>query len=206
MAGFRLLAPDRDTHKPARRVAYGAMSRGSSPDRVLFSQIGFVHRVSGSEDWNMDTTSRCPECHAAWRDGLTCRDHFNQMLAWEFENPAGAGAVHHLTVLCYNLQHPSVYSPEGLAWAQAILVQFLAHGVSPQQLRQQLHQTHDSGKRTYKVTGTPESEGAYAFPVHWTMTIGDVAASGLEGYCDRVRAWAVSVYEALGDSGDSLPV
>lgn len=153
----------------------------------------------------MDITGRCPECHAAWCDRLTCRNHLDQMLAWEFENPASAGLVHHLTVLCYNLQHPSVYSPEALASAQTILVQFVVHGVSPQQVRQEIRQTHASGRRTYKVTGTPTSQGRYAFPVHWTMTIGDVAAGGLEGYCDRVRAWALAVYESIRDSGNYLP-
>jgi hypothetical protein len=124
------------------------------------------------------------------------------MLAWEFEDPGRAGAVHHLTVLCYNLQHPSVYSPEGLRAAQQILVQFVVHGIRPQQVRHQMGRTCDSGKRAYTITGTPESHGVYTHPVHWTTTIGDVAAGGLHGYCERVKAWAVSVYEALRDSGN----
>ncbi len=35
----------------------------------------------------MDTANRCPDCGAIWRTQRTCRDHFDQMLAWEFENP-----------------------------------------------------------------------------------------------------------------------
>jgi hypothetical protein len=58
----------------------------------------------------------CPECQGVWLAGNTCSVCFNLMLAWEFEHPEAA-SVHHLTVLCYYLQHPSMYSPEGLAHA-----------------------------------------------------------------------------------------
>lgn len=147
---------------------------------------------------------RCPECNAVWQGELTCRAHFDQMLAWEFEDPGGAGAVHHLTVLCYNLQHPSVYSPEWLAKAKTFLIQMVVEGVSPQQIRKQNRQTFDSGKRTSKVTGTPEAHGAHANPANWTMTVGDVAAGGLDGYCERVQAWARSVYDDLKASGNLI--
>lgn len=149
----------------------------------------------------MNTANHCPECNAVGRDGLTCRDHFDQMLAWEFEDPGGAGAVHHLTVLCYNLQHPRVYSPEGLVAAQTLLVQFVADGLSPQQVRNQIGAGHDSAKRAYRITGSSGTQGSYARPVQWTVTIGDVAAGGLDGYCERVTAWAVSVLEALRAGG-----
>ncbi len=31
-------------------------------------------------------------------------------------------------VLCYHLQHPSLYSPEGLDEAKRLLIEFLEHG------------------------------------------------------------------------------
>ncbi|MBN2469282.1 MAG: hypothetical protein JXN59_01060 [Anaerolineae bacterium] len=151
------------------------------------------------------TPTRCPECGAVWRDGLTCRDHFDQMLAWEFQDPGGAGAVHHLTVLCYNLQHPRVYSPEGLRWALAQLVDFLTKDLSLSQARQRMSENADSGTRAFKITGTPDSYGRYARPVEWPITIGDVAAGGLTDYGQHVSAWADSVLEALRQSGNIPP-
>ncbi|APV45250.1 hypothetical protein Dform_01935 [Dehalogenimonas formicexedens] len=62
-------------------------------------------------NWMM--TVVCHECGAELPAGLSCETYFHRALAWDFEDPAGAGAVHHLTVLCYFLQHPSRYSPEG---------------------------------------------------------------------------------------------
>lgn len=124
------------------------------------------------------------------------------MLAWEFEDPNGAGAVHNLSVLCYNLQHPSVYSPKGLILAKMLLIQFVVDGISPQQARKRSRRALDSEKRTFKITGTPESHGVYDYPVNWTTTVGDITAGGLDGYCERVQAWAHSVYEALKKSGN----
>ena len=78
----------------------------------------------------------CPECGAEWRADQTCQDDFHQMLFWEAENPA-LGEVHHLMVLCYYLQHPSLYSPEGLEYARGLLIAFVEHGAAPQDIRRQ---------------------------------------------------------------------
>ena len=152
----------------------------------------------------MEMEARCPECGAVWRDGSTCLDHFHQMLAWEFEDPR-AGAVHHLSVLCYNLQHPSVYSPDALTWAKTLLIRYVVEGITPQQVRDEHRKSLDSGNRPYKITSTAESYGVYVQSVNWTFTIGEVTAGGLEGYCERVEAWSRSVYEALLNSGNYAP-
>lgn len=145
--------------------------------------------------------AKCSECGAVWHSGITCLDHFHQMLAWEFENPGGAGAVHHLTVLCYNLQHPSVYSPDALIEAKALLARYVVDGVSPRQIRSELQQILNSSTHSYKIRGTPDVHGAYAHPVNWTTTIEHITAGGLDGYCERVEAWAKSVYQSLLVSG-----
>lgn len=149
----------------------------------------------------METTAVCPECGTSWRDGVTCQDHFHQMLYWESEDPARFGEVHHLMVLVYHLQHPSLYSPETLRGGMSMLESFL-NGTTPQQMRQQMRDKVDSGKRTWKVTGTPESHGAYEHPVQWTMTAADVIAAGRDNYCDSVRAWARAAYESLKAAGN----
>jgi hypothetical protein len=122
------------------------------------------------------------------------------MLFWEMANPGFD--VHHLMVLCYNLQHPSLYSPEGLNGAKQLLVDFLERGLTPNMVRQRDRGKLDSGKRDFKITGTPASHGVYAHPVTWAMTTTDVITSGVIAYCDSVRAWARSVHEALKASGN----
>ncbi|HYO48398.1 MAG TPA: DUF5946 family protein, partial [Chloroflexia bacterium] len=94
----------------------------------------------------------CLECGATRHDGDTCTTNFHQMLAWEADNPT-FWEVHHLMVLCYHLQHPSLYSPEGLTWATHVLAEFVEHGVTTQEMRKRNHNTLDSSKRKWKVTG-----------------------------------------------------
>jgi hypothetical protein len=118
------------------------------------------------------------------------------MLFWEAENSA-LGEVHHLMVLCYHLQHPSLYSPEGLEYSKGLLVDFVERGLSTEEVRQRSRDQVDSGKRIWKITGTPASHGAYEHPIRWTMTAADVIAAGVDHYCDSVRSWAQAIYEAL---------
>ena len=143
-----------------------------------------------------ELTSRCAECGAVLSDGQTCQDAFHQMLFWEAEDPS-VTVVHHLMVLCYHLQHPSLYSPEGLSDAKQLLVQFLEAEVTPQAMRKQISQSVDSGNRKYKITATPESQGVYQHPVQWTMTAANVTQGGMDNYYANVRAWAASVLIAL---------
>jgi hypothetical protein len=137
----------------------------------------------------MDAVKRCPEC------GADCTDHFHLMGFWELDNQLLD--VHHLMVLCYHLQHPGLYSPEGLRDAKLLLVVFLEEGLTPQQVRKRIGKAVDSGTRPYTIKGTAAAHGTYTHPVHWTMTAADVTAAGLENYVARVRAWADSVLDSL---------
>jgi hypothetical protein len=148
----------------------------------------------------MEPLNKCPECRSAWQDGITCRDHFEQMLAWEFEYPE-INTVHNLTVVCYHLQHPSLYSLEGLRGAIQLLAEFLDGGITPQEVRRRDGQKLDSGVRKYKIKGTPASHGAYPSPIHWTMTAADVIAGGPALYDQNVKKWARSVLDAIKASG-----
>jgi len=143
---------------------------------------------------------RCPDCGAVWTDGVTCQDHFYQMLFWETENPDFD--VHHLMVLCYHLQHPGLYSPEGLRGAADLLGDFLERGLTPADIRRRDRTSLDSGKRKFKIKGTSEAHGAYEHPVQWPMVAGDVVAGGVDRYCEHVKAWAGSLYETLKSTGN----
>jgi hypothetical protein len=119
------------------------------------------------------------------------------MLFWEAENPAYGAEVHHLMVLCYHLQHPSLYSPEGLKEARRLLVEFVEHGASPVEVRQRNRARVDSGQRKWKIKATATAHGSYDPPIQWTMTAADVVAGGSENYCDNVQAWAQLINKML---------
>jgi hypothetical protein len=150
----------------------------------------------------VEPLSHCPECGSAWSNGITCREHFEQMLAWEFEYPE-VNTVHHLTVVCYHLQHPSLYSPEGLRGAIHLLADFLDGGLNPEDVRRRDRQKLASGVRKYKIKGTPASHGVYSSPVHWTLTAADVIAGGPALYDQNVKKWAGAVLDALKASGQA---
>ena len=143
----------------------------------------------------------CPECRAPWTSGKRCEDLFYQMLAWEWEDPR-ISVVHHLMVLSYHLQHPSLYSPEGLSAGKQLLVDFLERRVTPEEARRRNRGAMDSGERGFKITARPGRQGAYEHPVPWTLTTTDVIAAGMERYIESVTAWAHSILDALRASGN----
>jgi hypothetical protein len=118
------------------------------------------------------------------------------MLVWESEDPR-RWEVHHLTVLCYHLQHPSLYSPETLAGGLQLLTDFVEGGVTPGEMRRRNKTKLSSSNRKFKVTGTPERHGVYEHPIPWTMRAVDVVAAGPDRYCESVRAWAGSMQGVL---------
>jgi hypothetical protein len=138
----------------------------------------------------------CPECGAELQNNTTCQEHFHQMLAWEWEYP-GYWDVHHLMVLCYHLQHPSLYSPDGLQYGVKLLETFVKDGVSPQDVRQRNRDVVNSHNRSWKVTGTPDAHGVYDPPIQWNFTAATVIANGAEQYCESVKTWARAMYEAI---------
>ncbi|RPI86672.1 MAG: hypothetical protein EHM41_07715 [Chloroflexi bacterium] len=149
----------------------------------------------------MNPPNVCPECKAVWDEGTACQEYFHQMLFWESENPS-YGVVHHLMVLCYYLQHPSLYSPDGLDYSRQLLVDFLEHGLSTQEVRQRSRDRVSSTNRKWKVTGRPGSQGEYKHPVEWKMTAKDVVSGGAENYVVNVQKWAERVFEDLRVSGN----
>lgn len=142
----------------------------------------------------------CAECGAVHEVGKTCEDDFHQMLFWEAEDPARV-VVHHLMVLCCHVQHPSLYSPDGLRLGLDLLAQFVDEGVAPQEVRHRNRQNVASKKRAFKITGTPQAQGAYDRAVGWTMTAATVTVGGGENYVENVRHWAQSMRDALNSSG-----
>jgi len=131
----------------------------------------------------------CPECGAS--DNL-CQTRFDEFLILEFTD-AGYGAVHHLTVATYMLQHSSKLTREGWLFERDLLREFLVENKPPAFIRKQNKDLVDSGKRKFKIKSTT------SLPVidktTWTKTILDVRMENAEGYCEDINAWARSVLE-----------
>ncbi len=129
----------------------------------------------------------CPECGAADGD---CEVRYHECLIKEFED-ASYGAVHHLTVAAYMLQHSSKLTREGWLFERGLLREFLIEKKPPSFIRKQNRDAVDSGKRTFKIAeknGLPKISRT-----KWTKTILDVRMENAEVYCADVEAWALSV-------------
>ncbi len=129
----------------------------------------------------------CPECGAPEN---ACEARYHEFLVKEFEDP-GYGAVHHLTVTAYMLQHSSKLTKEGWLFERNLLREFIIEKKPPSFIRKQNRDVVDSGKRTFKIAdknGQPKISRAA-----WTKTILDVRAENAEGYREDVTAWALAV-------------
>src|SRR5919106_819396 len=123
----------------------------------------------------------CPECGAP--DGL-CQTRFDEFLVLEFTD-AGYGAVHHLTVATYMVQHSSKMTPEGWKYQRDLLRDFLVEKKTPTTIRKQIKDTVDSGKRTFKFkskSGLPVID-----KITWAKTILDVRAENAEVYREDIN-------------------
>ena len=100
-------------------------------------------------------------------------------------------------VLAYHLQHPHLYSPEGLAYARRLFEDFMA-GLAPAAARARGRAYLGSDVRTWKVTDRPGAEaGSYAEQPVWRMTVADVVAAGLDGAAEAAECWARTVETSL---------
>jgi len=149
----------------------------------------------------MNKTKTCPECGAGWQDDTTCQDYFHQMLFWESEN-SGYGEVHHLMVLCYYLQHPGLYSPDGLEVAKKLLKEFVLDGFSPQAARRRMLSEFNSGPDKWKITATEDTKGSYLGQISWQMTAADIIKGGSYSYCENIRVWSQAIMETLKETGN----
>src|SRR5678815_1476301 len=73
----------------------------------------------------------CPDCGAWVADNGSCRSLFDELLAHEYVFPAAFGAVHHLTVAAYYLQHPRGFSRAAIRGWRAIIAESLDGTATP---------------------------------------------------------------------------
>jgi hypothetical protein len=136
----------------------------------------------------MDTVTVCPECGAP-----DCRDKFDELLALEFEDPTVFGAVHHITVICYNLQHPATFTDEAIEWMRSSLRAIIVDGLSAVELRKWARKISTGEIKIKRRTAPPEEPRK----IHWSMTVADVRTNDPEVYREDIVAWARSILNDL---------
>jgi len=136
--------------------------------------------------------SGCQECGAPWATEDNCTERFHRFMALEMTN-AAYGAVHHLTVAAYMLQHPNQLSQRGWQEERDLLKQFVIDGVSPAEIRTRRRGDYDSGNRTLSLSKGPRLRLPPGFT--WTLTILSVDDSTPEQYCQDIARWAWQVHE-----------
>ncbi len=134
----------------------------------------------------------CPQCGAGCESGENCEARFNLMLVKEMEAPA-YGAVHHISVPCYMLQH-NAYSREGWLMVRDLIYQFVYGNVTPEIARRQFR-ARSAKPKAFSITRGPKLPGVEE--IRWTRTIADVRVDTAEHYRADVREWAKSI---LADS------
>jgi hypothetical protein len=124
----------------------------------------------------------CPECGAS----EDCAAYFHECLVKEYIDPA-YGAVHHLTVPTYMLQHPGQLSQRGWLEMRNLLVQFCLEGKSPATIRKQNRHRLDSRQRDFSFR---KGEPIQLPGLVWSKTIAEVDLTDPTRYCAEVKAWA----------------
>jgi hypothetical protein len=143
----------------------------------------------------------CDECSAPLAPNAACREQFEFLLGREFEDPA-LQAVHHLTVLCYTLQHPLGFdaSPEGHAGSWALLREAVTENLTASELRRRNRARMRQGNRPMMRNRGREHAALPPAPV-WTYTVADVVNGPDDDYAGRVQVWAKTmVADAARDS------
>ena len=135
----------------------------------------------------------CPECGAPEVEGFTCWEQLGAILAWEWQDPELA-AIHFLTVVSYNLQHPAQFTEAALAGLREQFIAHLDQGVPVSEIRRRIGKTAAGATRVLK----PEAERIPVLRL-WTMTIADVYIPYQpEGAAGRVKQWAACIRQELG--------
>lgn len=136
----------------------------------------------------MTGDSACPQCGA-----IGCEEKYGEILALEFEQPAVFGAVHHITVNCYNLQHPDAFSDEALEWMRSALHAIVEEGISGPELLKLARKTFRGDvpvKRRTALSRAPQR-------TKWSMILTDVRTDGPEVYFGDIKLWAMSILKDL---------
>jgi hypothetical protein len=150
----------------------------------------------------------CQECGAQLPESGKCLDLFHSLLLLEYEVAAdpdatsdGRGEVAHFyAVSSYVLQHPDGmnYTAEAITGLRLGLADHLAGRVTMSEQRLRVRRVADGATRITRRSG----DEVVHWPVSsWPLTVADMLAGGVEGYCGRVAVWAESILRTLDEVG-----
>lgn len=147
--------------------------------------------------------TECPDCGAPLGDGESCRGLFDRLLAHEYAFPEAFGAVHHLTVAAYSLQHPRGYSRDAIRMWQVIVAESLDGVSTPANFLERARAQFSGGVRVRE----PGAEPPDGWPRRWPMTAADVVdTADAAAHSERVRQWAASIRATLAMvASDAFP-
>lgn len=142
--------------------------------------------------------ARCPDCGAPIGDKSNCRSLFDELLAHEYAFPAAFGAVHHLTVAAYYLQHPRGFSRAAIRGWHTIIAESLDGTATPAEFLRRARTRSDARVRIRERDAKPPD----AWPRTWPMTVTDVVVPpgdvpNADGHIHRVTQWAKAVRATL---------
>ena len=125
---------------------------------------------------------------------------FEEVLAHEYAFPSAFGAVHHLTVASYSLQHPRGYSRDAIRMWRVIVADSLDGLSSPEEFLVRARAQFSGGIRVREPGAEPPED----WPRTWPMTVADVIAPAgetpdVDGHIERVRRWAAAIRATLGE-------
>ena len=139
----------------------------------------------------------CPDCGAPIADNGSCRALFDELLAHEYVFPAAFGAVHHLTVAAYYLQHPRGFSRAAIRGWRAIITESLDGTATPAEFLGRARAQSDARARIRERDAQPPD----GWPRTWPMTVADVVVPAEEpnadGHIRRVTQWANAIRTTL---------
>jgi len=142
-------------------------------------------------------TQSCDQCGARYDDGADCESCFHALLAYENERPPAFGAVHHLTVAAYYLQHPTGYTHESLAHWRELISKSLDGGASVRQLRELSGKRFAGSKRVRAEGMAPPNWWPRAWPTTIQAVFTPDTDVDVDTYVDRARAWAAETIQTL---------
>lgn len=137
----------------------------------------------------------CDECGASTRDGLTCREQFDELLALEFSDPL-AGRVHFQTVATYQLQHPVAFplTREGRGQLVDALRDVVVGGLAVTEVRDRMGHAFEGASRVVDR----EPAGPDLPSPEWSMTVADIGPPDPSTHAGRVTEWGSAVLSDLG--------
>ena len=136
-----------------------------------------------------NSLSVCPECGSFPGDGMSCREKFEDALALEFGGPSVFSAVHRITVICYNLQHPGDFSEAALVRMESTLHSIIADGITGAEMRDEARKKYNGSIKINRQASSDKTNER----ISWSMTIMDVHMENTEVYTKDVMTRAKSI-------------